>query len=455
MTNVPIVKAGTAYDDPYNGITYILVLNQALYFGEKLENTLLCPNQMRANGLVVDDVPRHLSEGQKSTHSIYIPHEKIRINLCMHGCLSYIPTRTPTIQEIENCRWLVMTDDKDWDPYSPTFAEQEEVLMERDVDLSPIERERVINGFESNEVSSVLSAVSSSLCDDNMIRLLEKKVMIRKIGVAETDKRKTVIEKADLSRRWGIGLETAARTLKVTTQKCVRNALHPLHRRYRTRQMQLRYNQLSSRFYSDTLYSKYTSVRNNTCGQVFVNDMEFVRFIPMQSKSAAGDALAEFIQDVGIPSTLHTDNAKEETLGRWRDIRLNCQIKQTETEPYSPWQNRAERTIREIKKTVIRLMTRTRMPKSLWDFCMSYVCDTRCLTAHGIYSLHDRTPYELVTGDTPDISEFVEFDWYQPIWYYESTDFPNDRRLMGRWLGVSHRIGQAMCYWVLPRSGVP
>ncbi|MGH3055829.1 MAG: hypothetical protein ACRDL7_12725, partial [Gaiellaceae bacterium] len=166
-------------------------------------------------------------------------------------------------------------------------------------------------------------------------------------------------------------------------------------------------------------------------------------------------ALAEFIQDVGIPRELHTDNAKEETLGRWRDVRLNCQIKQSETEAYSPWQNRAERMIKEVKKAVIRLMSRTRTPKRLWDFCTVYVCETRCLSAHPIYSLHGRTPYECVAGNTPDISEYVEFNWYQPIWYFDSSDFPDDRRLLGRWLGVSHRIGQAMCYWILPPSGIP
>ncbi|MGH7954922.1 MAG: hypothetical protein ACREOZ_03085, partial [Gloeomargaritales cyanobacterium] len=89
----------------------------------------------------------------------------------------------------------------------------------------------------------------------------------------------------------------------------------------------------------------------------------------MKSKSGAGDALGEFVQDVGIPRELHTDNAKEETLGRWRKIRLNNHIKQTETEAYSPRQNRAERTIREIKKSVIRLMSRSKTPKCLWDFC--------------------------------------------------------------------------------------
>jgi hypothetical protein len=41
--NVPIVKAATAYDDEDTGLTYILVLGQALYFGEEVETSLLCP----------------------------------------------------------------------------------------------------------------------------------------------------------------------------------------------------------------------------------------------------------------------------------------------------------------------------------------------------------------------------------------------------------------------------
>ena len=35
----------------------------------------------------------------------------------------------------------------------------------------------------------------------------------------------------------------------------------------------------------------------------------------MHTKSEAGDALAEFIQDIGIPPALHTDEVKELTLG--------------------------------------------------------------------------------------------------------------------------------------------
>lgn len=33
--------------------------------------------------------------------------------------------------------------------------------------------------------------------------------------------------------------------------------------------------------------------------------------------------------------------------------------------------------------------------------------------------------------------------------------FPEQQQIVGHWIGVAHRVGQAMCYWVLPPSGIP
>jgi len=175
----------------------------------------------------------------------------------------------------------------------------------------------------------------------------------------------------------------------------------------------------------------------------------------MKSKSEAGHALLEFIQDIGIPSSLHTDNAKEMTSGQWETIRKDHQIKQTVTEPFSPFQNRAEIGIKELKKHVRRLMSDTKTPKPLWDFCAQYAAEVRCITAQPLFNLHGRTPYEIVTGNTPDRSEYLQFNWYQPLFYYDPTDFPEDRELIGRFIGVAHNVGQALCYWILPKSGRP
>ncbi len=100
-------------------------------------------------------------------------------------------------------------------------------------------------------------------------------------------------------------------------------------------------------------------------------------------------------------------------------------------------------------------MHRSGAHKRLWDFCLEYVCELRSRTALGLPVLNGRTPHELVTGDTPDISEWTEFSFYQPVYFYQSSDFPEPRGVLGRWLGVSHRVGQALCYWILTESAEP
>jgi hypothetical protein len=62
-------------------------------------------------------------------------------------------------------------------------------------------------------------------------------------------------------------------------------------------------------------------------------------------------------------------------------------------------------------------------------------------------------PTELVDGNTPDISEYAQFDWYQLVWYIDpAVQFPDDTRKLGRWIGVAHDVGSPMTFWVLPQS---
>jgi hypothetical protein len=63
--------------------------------------------------------------------------------------------------------------------------------------------------------------------------------------------------------------------------------------------------------------------------------------------------------------------------------------------------------------------------------------------------------HKVVMGHTPDISSLAEFDFYEPVWYYESNNFPETKRHIGRWLGEANNIGQAMCYFILPKSSIP
>jgi len=127
-----------------------------------------------------------------------------------------------------------------------------------------------------------------------------------------TSERHHGIDARLLSLKWGIGLEKARDTIKHTTQYNIRSAVLPLTRRYRTDLLSQRLKRLSTRFYTDTMFSKVgTSLRGNTCAQVFTDGNGAVFVYPMKSKSEAGNQLLKLIQQIGVPSELHRDRAPE------------------------------------------------------------------------------------------------------------------------------------------------
>jgi hypothetical protein len=98
LVDVPIVNAAAAYNAS-TGQTNILVSSQALYLGNVIEYRLLCPNQMRYNGVIVDDVPRHLAPDPTiATHLIYMPEDDLCIPLDMQGVVSYFDTQTQCLK---------------------------------------------------------------------------------------------------------------------------------------------------------------------------------------------------------------------------------------------------------------------------------------------------------------------------------------------------------------------
>ena len=67
--------------------------------------------------------------------------------------------------------------------------------------------------------------------------------------------------------------------------------------------------------------------------------------------------------------------------------------------------------------------------------------------------LQGRTPLEALTGETPDISQYLDFGFYNRVWFKEDAGLGETK--IGRFLGVSHHTGSLMSYWVLPASGIP
>jgi hypothetical protein len=152
-----------------------------------------------------------------------------------------------------------------------------------------------------------------------------------------------------------------------------------------------------------------------------------MKIYPIMNKSETHDTLYTFIHEVGIPEHIHSDDAKEVMEGKFKKICRDYGIKTTYTEPHSPWQNCAEAAICELKRHVHRKMKARNVPLQIWDFCCKWSCSVKACTARNLYPIQNHTPFEVVTGYTPDISSLAAFNFYEPVWYYDPDDFPKPK----------------------------
>ena len=106
-------------------------------------------------------------------------------------------------------------------------------------------------------------------------------------------------------------------------------------------------------------------------------------------------------------------------------------------------------------------MDRTGTPAKFWLLCLLYV--VQLLNHMAVESLGWKTPIQVATGQRPDISAFLYFTFWQPI-YYAITDHSHFAPLekCGRWVGICDHKGDALTYWILtddtqkciPRSNI-
>ena len=68
-----------------------------------------------------------------------------------------------------------------------------------------------------------------------------------------------------------------------------------------------------------------------------------------------------------------------------------------------------------MKKRWKRRMIQKRVPKRLWDYGLVYEAEILSLISRG----HGKRPgLKQVTGKTVDISEYLDFTFYNMVWYY-------------------------------------
>ena len=61
-----------------------------------------------------------------------------------------------------------------------------------------------------------------------------------------------------------------------------------------------------------------------------------------------------------------------------------------------------------------------------------------------------RTPIEVATGETPDISNLMQFHWYKKVYYHDPVaSFPESKEKLGRFVGIAEHVGDTLTYKIL------
>eukprot|EP00536_Pseudo-nitzschia_multiseries_P008242 jgi/Psemu1/20009/gm1.20009_g len=499
IKKIPIGSCATAWTSPTSGQVYIIVFHQALYFGNKLKNSLICPNQVRdCNFNSVEETPRQFDPRSKHGITIQTPMEDD-------------DPKKPTKLELDECEHLIATNDTPWDPHSlkfrmaelaidngdPISGDQFSVQAMSTEDVSSVATEPTSNvtdmfsktsiepkhpnlmqrcklmrlhqistrrmltecqiatdGNISHRISSVTTKfqdanISSAqrkdqfLFDDTEFDFTEapeneSKQIPSSQKIDNTLERRSSLDRRNrwgpsvttiegpnkvdcerLAKTWNISFKRAEQTLKVTTQKALRNLqLHLMKQlptqRFRNKRI------AQGTWYTDTWHAKTTSImRQEKCAQVFTNGNGFEVFIPIQNKSQAHQGLKIFIHEVGIPEHLISDGAPEQGSPRtykthWNSIQV----------------------IGHLGNAIITKTAKKKSPRRLWSFCGKLCANIRQRTASSNPSSMGRTPFELVHGYRPDITLYTSSEWYDFIFYFDKGDSSSRGvERLGRWLG--------------------
>ena len=178
---------------------------------------------------------------------------------------------------------------------------------------------------------------------------------------------------------------------------------------FRNRHAQLGHQQLQTAVYSDKLsFSNTTSICGNKCAQLFGTDRDWCQGVPNHQQVWSVWKIQFILFYCGHDPKPHINNAIEETGSQWDDMVCTKHLaQQRTTKPFAPWKNKAKQKNTRVKPLFRLIINWNKCPEGLWDYGMEYtskVCEHLSRPSN-----EGHTPIETTTGETPDISELVEF----------------------------------------------
>lgn len=449
IEDIPVARVATAYTDA-TGKTWILILNEVLFFGSKLDHSLINPNQIRHYNIMVCDDPRD------PFRDLGIDHRKAFIPFETEGACVFFETRVPSDEELETCDYIELTNDEvPWDPEHVELGNGVPDDKNRRY-VRQVRTERLARVY-TPESDLILGSISEGLVEKVSTERMISQVRISTAEAVTSRTRHSEINPERVQQVFHVGPDKAKHILRVTTQAGIRTAVHPIQRRYRVDHLDLHRRRLRGRWQMDWMTARFKSL-NQSKGAYVITNGHFTETYPKETENQINStaALREFIDDVGVPEKLKTDRAGS-FIGRNSDFVRYCTkrgISQSWSEAERSNQIwKADVEIRELKKKWQESKRRRNVPPRLWDWGIKH--HAKLMQFLPRQDLDGRTGYEEVVGCTPDISEYLDFEFYDLVWYFKEKHpgVADDARVLGRWLGVSHRVGSDMCYWILTESG--
>ena len=442
--------------------------------------------QLEAGGNIVDD--RSIEFGGQQN---VVTHDGYRIPLDIVDGLAYFRTRPYTDDELATLPQVVMTSNTPWRPSrynsvisdDPTWFERQpdeplpygenfnavgEFLHRGANNISTSSNTRPpFPFFEAPSPSELFSHDEEIVPPRNinehfgfpamipgLLRDVEKygELLMGSAAVHETREH---VQNYDAWRPFFLNAprEVVMHTMKATTHWY--NNVSQGHRIYDMRRSHFPACNIFRRHEAvgtDTIFFDIQAWGGYRCCQFYIGRRSY--YMSAHGMLTDGDfvgSLEDEIRYRGAMDLLISDMAKAEISARVRAVLRAFQIKDWQSEPHHQNQNIAERYIQEIKKYCNWVLNTSGAPPESIFFIITYAMFIHNRTARK--QLGWRTPYEALTGQTPDISVLLIFRFWQVVYIKNyrdlGTGFPSEsNEILCHFLGYSETVGHSMTFLV-------
>ena len=366
-------------------------------------------------------------------------------------------TSAPTQHELDTLECIELTSRSQWNPYEFRLGK----VQTKEHTLDVRRMKKVISNINGIDIIQETKTYSDIKSDDVLLSDIDSPLVCLKETLAimnendQLEARRTFIsmerhKKANIDtlvENWCFGPRKALATMHATTQRGTRSAILPLSRRYRA-DRQYNIKRLNSKFATDSIWSDIRSINNHKYAQVYTHKCGFASCYPIHriSGDQIGYSLRDFINNFGVPEHLTFDGYSSHVgkgslfMQTVRKYNIDYHVSGIRR----PNENPVEGSIREIKQRWYRIMTKKQVLRRLWDYGLVWTCETGNVCTSSSRYTNKRTAIEIITGKAPDISEYIDFGFYDWVSYRANAGLGETS--IGRWLGVSHKVGQLMSY---------